>query len=1057
MIKYPLNRYFSLKQLIFFILFLSLLLGLRLLWLNANAIPDQPLATQGILDLRNWDFERNRTIYLNGEWEFYPNQFISHQDTQGNQMIAPSHIQVPGDWRSGFSEIKDSPYGYGTYRLRILVGKEQTQPYGFWIQKVEAASQVEINGLPEPSFGVLAKQEADYDPKAVSYTATYIAGDHKVIELLVRAANFDNPVRGGITSSIRFGLQGAIDNQRMYSLGFQLIAFFILLLHGLYAGMLFFFNPKQKLFIVFLLMLFTVSIAIVADNDSILLLWLPINYTWGFKIRLLSYLWISYSMIELTRSFFAVGKPVLPFQVYRIALYIYSFVVLVAPIDFVLYTASVGNIFILLYLPPILGVVYLIGKMIFKNQQDAVYLFAAATGILSNVMWGIYVYSNPADNTYYPVDIIASIIGFSAYWFKQYFRKSKENARLNEQLQQSDKLKDEFLENTSHELRTPLHGIINIAQTIVANEKQSLNEKSFKDLELLVTIGRRMSFLVNNLLDTVKLQDQKIRLQQEPVRIQSAASGVIDMLAFLTSGKPIKLQMNINETFPLVYADEKRLVQILFNLLHNAIKFTDAGKIVITAEARGDQAVIHVSDTGSGINADTRERVFNRYEQGDIRTNNGGLGLGLSICKQLVELHEGELTVASAPGKGSVFSFTLPLAHAAQTEGSAEAAAASDSEKVAMENIPSLDVHQDIATLSDMWTALQDSNSTAYSGKLNILAVDDDPVNLKVLLSILSSDQYHIQTAMSGAEAVSLLVSRRWDLLICDVMMPHMSGYELTRIVRERFKISELPILLLTARSQPEDIYAGFLSGANDYVVKPVDALELRYRVWSLTALRQSVNDSLRMEAAYLQAQIQPHFLFNTLNSIMALSTIDPEKMRKLGEAFTSYLRISFNFMNAERLVPLSHELELVRAYLYIEEERFGERLHIEWDIGRNITLMLPPLTIQPLVENAVRHGLLRRSAGGTLIIRITDRGGDTLFEVIDNGTGIEQPLVKQLLDNSHRGKGGIGLSNTNRRLVQLYGQGLIIHSKPGEGTTVSFTIPKPASSLTGTGKTPFA
>src|SRR5690606_20063566 len=118
----------------------------------------------------------------------------------------------------------------------------------------------------------------------------------------------------------------------------------------------------------------------------------------------------------------------------------------------------------------------------------------------------------------------------------------------------------------------------------------------------------------------------------------------------------------------------------------------------------------------------------------------------------------------------------------------------------------------------------------------------------------------------------------------------------LARTIRERFTISELPILLLTARSQLTDIYAGFAAGANDYVTKPVDALELKYRVWSLTTLKQSVDESLRMEAAYLQAQIQPHFLFNTLNSIMALSELDLDKMRDVSEAFATYLRCSFDF-----------------------------------------------------------------------------------------------------------------------------------------------------------------
>lgn len=321
--------------------------------------------------------------------------------------------------------------------------------------------------------------------------------------------------------------------------------------------------------------------------------------------------------------------------------------------------------------------------------------------------------------------------------------------------------------------------------------------------------------------------------------------------------------------------------------------------------------------------------------------------------------------------------------------------------------------------------------------------MDDDPINLKVLVSILSTDPYHITTVNSSHEVLEILDTKQWDLVIADVMMPHMSGYELTTKIREQYSLSELPILLLTARSQVNDIYTGYSSGANDYVTKPVDALELRYRIRSLIKLKQSINERLRMEAAYLQAQIHPHFLFNTLNSLMALSEIDPERMRDLGDAFASFLRISFDFLNTGELVDLEHELKLSEAYLYIEKVRFGERLSIVWEVEPGISLRLPPLSIQPLIENAVKHGILRQIQGGTLHIRIARcQDNSTLIEVKDNGKGMEQEEISQLLNPSIKGTNGIGIFNTNRRLTQAYGHGLSIKSKPNEGTTVSFMIP---------------
>ncbi|WP_141499882.1 ATP-binding protein [Paenibacillus luteus] len=1032
----PKRTYTLWKHVTIIILFLAILLGLRWFWMSLQKTPDHALAAQGVLDMRGWDFEHSRSIQLNGEWEFYPEAFIEHEDTQQDWNEPTTYIQVPGDWSGAFSNRSDNSYGYGTYRLRILLDSSPDYPYSFWVKQIEASSQIEINGQKVPAFGKLSETAAGSKSKVMTYTESYKAGTEVTeIELLVRAANFEQPYKGGIIRSIRFGSQAAIDNERMYSIGFQMVTFIILLLHSLYAIILFLFNPKQKAFLIFFLLLLMAGITIVSDHDKLLLIWLPVSYAWGLKIRLLSYMFLSFFILALARNFSEDKSGTRLFKIYTALLAGYTICLLAAPTS-VIYWTYKHYMFISFYALPMVWFMYVIGKMIVRNHRDAVFLLLAATSILSSVIWGVFTASNIIDNIYYPIDIIAAMVGFSTYWFKRYFRNSDENIKLNEQLKKSDKMKDQFLANTSHELRTPLHGILSIAQTILANEQSSIQGKSYKDMELLVTISRRMSYMLDDLLDVVRLQDKRILLRQESLSIQSIVPAVMDMLVYMTEGKPIQLQMQVAQSTPPVWADEKRLVQILFNLLHNALKYTDEGFVRVTAEAGKDKLIIRVSDSGAGMDKETQERVFLPYEQGLYGINDGGgIGLGLSICKHLVELHGGEFSVQSEPGRGSIFSFVLPLADSARLPA----------EHLGMERpivIEPLAARHAQPNGVGYLSTFEVAAASAAGSVLKILAVDDDPINLKVLDSILSADQYSIRSVMSAHEALDWLGREQWDLMIVDVMMPHMSGYELTRKVREQFSISELPVLLLTARSQPADIYVGFQAGANDYVTKPVDALELKYRVWSLTSLKQSVDERLRMEAAYLQAQIHPHFLFNTLNSIMALSDLDTEKMQRLGEAFTSYLRISFDFLNSGELVSLTHELELVQAYLYIEKERFEERLTILWEIDSDLGLQLPPLTIQPLVENAVKHGLLSQAKGVTIQIRIVRQGRATLFEIKDDGNGMEQEVVRQLLDAPVKGKRGIGLSNTNRRLIQMYGKGLTIQSSPGQGTTVSYVIP---------------
>lgn len=992
----------------------------------------------GVLDLRDWDLDNTSTIPLDGEWQLCPEKLISYQDLQlsENQF---RNIQVPGDWGSVLNKDSDSSYGYGTYRLRILIDPLK-QPISFWVRGIEASSSVEINGQVAGEFGKIAENANEYTPKNISYTASYFEEGTTEIELLIRVANFDKPYNGGIVRSIRFGSQAAIDYVRWYSIGFQLVTFIVLLLHSVYGCIVYLFNRRERGLLLFVLLMLTVGIAILVGHDNLLSLWLPpINYTWAIKIRLISLLWQNYLILLLFRKFSSAPPRNVWLRVLTAAFVSLTGFLLAAPTSWVNGMVDL-KIYDVFYLIPLVWFIYIVGTMIFKKQadKDVIFLLLTAASIISNLSWRMAESAKDLTTVYYPIDMIAAIIGFSTYWFRKYFRKSSENAELNEQLKKADKLKDEFLANTSHELRTPLHGIMNIAETVVTKEKEKMNESSVKDMELLITISRRMSHMLGDLLDVARLQEHRIVLQQEPLKIQSIIPGVIGMLKYMIEGKPIQLDMDLSESVPLVMADEKRLVQTLYNLLHNAIKYTEEGTIFVSAETRDGHAVIHVSDTGVGMDEETKSRVFIPYEQGSYGINDGrGIGLGLSICKQLVELHGGALTVHSELGKGSVFSFTLPLANVSNIPLSQDALHLDQIVK-GTDDEPAGLIYPDTAIAELAASVLP---PLLNDGKVNILAVDDDPVNLKVLAGILSTEPYNITTANSAREVLELLSTRQWDLLIADVMMPYMSGYELTQKVREHYSISELPVLLLTARSQPADIYTGFASGANDYVTKPVDALELKYRIRALTTLKQSINERLRMEAAYLQAQIHPHFLFNTLNSIMALSEIDMEKMRDLGEAFASFLRISFDVLNTGELVELSYELKLAEAYLYIEKERFKDRLSVVWEVEPGINLLLPPLTIQPLIENAVKHGLLSQRKGGTVHIRITRQDSSTLIEVQDNGKGMEQEKLIRLLSPTMKGKGGIGLSNTNRRLIQLYGQGLSIISKPGEGTTVSFVI----------------
>jgi signal transduction histidine kinase/streptogramin lyase len=235
---------------------------------------------------------------------------------------------------------------------------------------------------------------------------------------------------------------------------------------------------------------------------------------------------------------------------------------------------------------------------------------------------------------------------------------------LNQRLQELDKLKDEFLANTSHELRTPLNGIIGLSESLLDGAGGPVPEPMKKYLEMIAYSGKRLANLVNDILDFSKLKNHTLQLHRRPVNAHESVQILLKMTEPLVGTKPLELINAVPESLPPVFADEGRLQQILYNLVGNAVKFTDQGSVTVSAKHEYDRVVIDVVDTGIGIPPDQVNKIFESFEQVDGTDNRkyGGTGLGLAITKRLVELHGGTISVSSTLGVGSRFRVRLPVA-----------------------------------------------------------------------------------------------------------------------------------------------------------------------------------------------------------------------------------------------------------------------------------------------------------------------------------------------------------------------------------------------------------
>jgi two-component system sensor histidine kinase ChiS len=411
----------------------------------------------------------------------------------------------------------------------------------------------------------------------------------------------------------------------------------------------------------------------------------------------------------------------------------------------------------------------------------------------------------------------------------------------NAELKKLDELKDEFLANTSHELRTPLNGIIGLAESLCDGAAGSVTDIQRKNLLMIAQSGHRLTNLVNDILDFSKLKHQNLELQLKPVGAREVAEVVLALCHSLVGNKDIALRNAVPHNLPSAYADENRVQQILHNLIGNAIKFTETGKVEINAEVvdtQGDckMLAIHVTDTGIGIPEEKQARIFQSFEQVDGSTARqfGGTGLGLAITKQLVELHGGVIAVKSAPNQGARFTFTLPISKE-QTPCKPLLQADTYSSSAAMTQIRPVPSKEDTPPQDDAANTNSSVAKTMAQQSLdnfNIMIVDDEPVNLQVLSNHLCLENYAVREAANGIEALEIVGNGyQPHLVLLDVMMPRMTGYEVCRKLRERFPPNELPILMLTAKNQVENLVEGLDAGANDYLTKPVSKPELLARI----------------------------------------------------------------------------------------------------------------------------------------------------------------------------------------------------------------------------------
>ena len=371
-------------------------------------------------------------------------------------------------------------------------------------------------------------------------------------------------------------------------------------------------------------------------------------------------------------------------------------------------------------------------------------------------------------------------------------RLYEEAVETAERLREVDRLKSQFLANMSHELRTPLNSIIGFSRVVLKGIDGPITDRQREDLDAIYNSGQHLLGLINDILDVSKIEAGKMELDFEPVNLEEIINGVMSTAIALVKDKAVDLQQSVPDELPIITADERRVRQILLNLVSNAAKFTDQGFIRVGAKVDGGQVCMFVEDTGKGIAEEELKKVFEPFTQVDASTTreHGGTGLGLTISHSFVQLHGGRMWVESQLGEGSTFYFTLPI------EG------------------PPSEVEDAKKSSAEEELTLPEGGS----GPL-VLCVDDDTGVINLYRRYLHMRGYRV-FGLTDSNRV-LDVAKRLDpyAITLDVMMPHKDGWEVIRDLKDNSETNDIPVIICSIVSEQE---RGMSLGAADYLVKPI-------------------------------------------------------------------------------------------------------------------------------------------------------------------------------------------------------------------------------------------
>ncbi|MBW4625074.1 MAG: response regulator [Brasilonema octagenarum HA4186-MV1] len=659
-----------------------------------------------------------------------------------------------------------------------------------------------------------------------------------------------------------------------------------------------------------------------------------------------------------------------------------------------------------------------------------------------------------------------------------------------EALAELDRAKTAFFSNVSHEFRTPLTLILNPLEQVIAQTHSSLLPEQHEQLNIVQRNAMRLHKLVNTLLDFSRIEADRIQAVYEPTDLAQFTAELASVFRSAIETAGLQLIVDCPPLSSPVYVDREMWEKIVLNLISNAFKFTFTGEIAVSLHPIGDKVELKIQDTGTGIPPEELPRIFERFHRirGVQARSHEGSGIGLALVQELVHLHGGAVSVASMVGVGTTFTVTLPTgsSHLPTEQISATRTLISTSvdagpyveemqrwipqEEGGKEERGSEGGREPEKFPHSLPLSVSDSSATG-----RILLVDDN-ADMRDYLARLLSKHWHIQAANNGAAALAAIAEQPPDLVLTDVMMPEMDGFQLLSALRTNPQTKGIPIILLSARAGEEAAIEGLQAGADDYLIKPFSARELVTRVHShlqMSHLRQELSSN-RMKNEFLATVT--HELHTPLVSILGWTRLLRSSQIDRATALRALDTIERSAKNQAKLIEnlldistiisgkvcLDHKpvkvtpiiKEVIHTILpnakakgidIVVETRGGTSL--QWDVSVLGDSNRLQQIVTNLLDNAIKFTQLR----GRVEVRLDTVDSWCSIQVKDTGIGISADFLPHVFERftqaevpSRHLPGGLGLGLAiARQLVELHG-GTIEAASEGEGRGATFTVKLP-------------